>query len=103
MLSSPVMVRISLEEDDDDNICEGCGTPIPAFLDGCPYCDDVDSETLPCPECGAAIHEDSEQCPRCGAWVTMGGARRAPSRWGLWIGLFIAALIALAVLSRILA
>ncbi|HGY91185.1 MAG TPA: hypothetical protein ENK43_08450 [Planctomycetes bacterium] len=80
------MVNIEFDPDGEGPIlCEGCGTELPAFLDHCPYCDDEDSDQLPCPECGAMIHEDSEQCPRCKAWVTMRQGRR-PQGEGLGTG-----------------
>ena len=38
--------------------------------------DDDESETIPCSECGAEIHEDAVQCPVCGHYVT-----RSTSPW----------------------
>ena len=32
--------------------------------------DDDLAETLPCPECGREIYEDSPTCPHCGCYVT---------------------------------
>ncbi|WP_437204080.1 hypothetical protein [Planctomicrobium sp. SH664] len=29
-----------------------------------------DSGTIECPNCGAAVYEDSPQCPTCGEYVT---------------------------------
>jgi uncharacterized membrane protein YvbJ len=26
--------------------------------------------SVPCPECGAAIYDDSDHCPKCGHWLT---------------------------------
>ena len=34
------------------------------------YSLDDESETLPCPQCGAEVYEDAEQCPACGTYVT---------------------------------
>jgi hypothetical protein len=31
---------------------------------------DDTSETVPCPECGVEIYEESEQCPVCGSYIT---------------------------------
>lgn len=31
---------------------------------------DDTSETVPCPECGVEIYEESERCPACGWYVT---------------------------------
>lgn len=35
-----------------------------------------DSETVPCPSCGAQIYEDADRCPKCGKYVTIGEPRR---------------------------
>lgn len=40
--------------------------------------DDDTAETLPCPECGAEIYEESEQCPACGAYITFNNS--------IWLG-----------------
>lgn len=32
--------------------------------------DDDDSETIPCPECGAEVYEFSPHCPTCGNYIT---------------------------------
>jgi ribosomal protein S27AE len=57
-----------LEDDDADDVDE---------------LEDIDgaAETLPCPECGAAIHEDALQCPVCGAYVTFGTSPWASRPW----------------------
>lgn len=55
--------------------------------------DDVPAETLPCPECGADIYEESEQCPVCGAYVTFDRSvwsNRSP----VWVILGLAGVIA---------
>lgn len=31
---------------------------------------DLDSESAPCPECGAAIYADLDHCSQCGHWLT---------------------------------
>ncbi|SFI88264.1 SIR2 family protein [Planctomicrobium piriforme] len=31
--------------------------------------DSDEADTIPCPSCGAEIHEDSPQCPVCGDYV----------------------------------
>ncbi|MEE9390893.1 MAG: hypothetical protein V3W41_00130 [Planctomycetota bacterium] len=89
------MVNLSFDDEADNITCEGCGSEIPAFLDGCPYCDDESGEgdTLPCPSCGAEIYDTSEKCAICGAWVTMGHPKRSSSRsWGLWLILLMVVL-----------
>lgn len=72
------MVDVEFDGGGGNIICEGCGTELPAFLDGCPYCsgdeefdDDPQSSDAPCPSCGALIYEDSERCAICGAYVSM--------------------------------
>jgi len=51
-----------------------------------------ESETLPCPHCGADVYEHADRCPRCGRSVTPGSGKRAGTamRWAV-----IAALAAL--------
>ena len=39
---------------------------------------DESSELIPCPECGAEIHEESQRCPACGTYVV--------HRASLWFG-----------------
>ena len=70
------MVDLSFQEGEDEIECPGCGTMLPPFLDGCPYCEDEpDDACEPCPECGAEIFDASEQCPACGAWIVFGAAK----------------------------
>lgn len=57
--------------------------------------DDEISETLPCPECGAEVYEDSDRCPACGAYITQltaTGVGRLP--WWAVLGLLAALLAA---------
>jgi hypothetical protein len=37
--------------------------------DDSPDADGIPADTLPCPECGEEIYEESERCPYCGAYV----------------------------------
>lgn len=98
------MVELNLGGDDDAIVCEGCGAELPAFLDGCPYCDDgeeaPEETTLPCPECGVEIHEDSERCPVCGAWVVMGSRRGG--RGARWVVALLILLLLLWLVSGLL-
>jgi predicted nucleic acid-binding Zn ribbon protein len=32
--------------------------------------DDEDDSTVPCPQCGAAIYEDTPRCPSCGRYLS---------------------------------
>jgi endogenous inhibitor of DNA gyrase (YacG/DUF329 family) len=42
-----------------------------------------DDPTMPCPHCGASIHDESEQCPNCGKYISVEDA--PPSRKPWWI------------------
>ena len=98
------MVRIDWDESGDDMQCEGCGERLPAFLDGCPYCDDDAGEgaTLPCPLCGVEIYDGSEQCPVCGGWVTpQVGAPAASHSMALIVVVVLVVLILLMTLGRV--
>jgi uncharacterized paraquat-inducible protein A len=59
--------------------------------------DEAESETVLCPECGAAVYEDAAKCPRCGAWIIHESPAAARSRTWLW-----PLVIALVVLGLIL-
>lgn len=85
--------------EDGPVICEGCGTELPPFLDGCPYCDgdDEGDDTLPCPACGAEISDLSEQCAVCGAWITPRVPGRRPARVGVWVVVAAIVLLLLAL------
>jgi len=50
--------------------------------------DSGESETLPCPECGASIYEDTPSCPHCGCYVTFSSNLwTGRSFIWLWLGL----------------
>ena len=53
------------------------------------------SETMPCPDCGRAIHDESVSCPHCGHWLENSGSAasdRMGARLVLW--LVLAAILA---------
>ncbi len=58
--------------------------------------EDEDEPTVPCPHCGAEIHEDSQQCPRCGEYISEEDS--PPSKKPLWIS--IGALLCLYAIYR---
>ncbi len=92
------MVRLDFDESADDMQCEGCGASLPAFLDGCPYCDGADSlddDTLPCPLCGVEVFQDAQKCPSCGGWITATLGTRRKGSWML-VAILVVALIVLA-------
>ena len=43
--------------------------------------DEDDDTTLPCPECGGEIHEESVRCPLCGDYIDWSRAKKSPSTW----------------------
>jgi hypothetical protein len=54
---------------------------------------DQDSETLPCPHCGAEVYEDAPRCPDCGAYIS-----RSTNPWHgkplWWVVLGLAGILA---------
>lgn len=51
---------------------------------------DGESETNPCPHCGADIYEDAVRCPICGQYVTPGARKNlwaSRSAWWVLLGL----------------
>lgn len=57
------------------------------FDDEDEYGDDT-SETVPCPECGVEIYEESKQCPVCGAYITFGhSVWHGKPAWWILLGL----------------
>ncbi|MCA9319133.1 MAG: hypothetical protein KDB53_00290 [Planctomycetes bacterium] len=93
------MVDLQFDEDGGSVSCEGCGTEIPAFLEGCPYCEDEGDDTLPCPSCGQDVHEDSQQCPHCGAYVTMRVGSKSTGGRNRWLVIAVIALMILALIK----
>lgn len=71
------------DEDEDDR-----DAPQPCDLDA-----DSDDDTVDCPQCGAAIHEDAPRCPECGHWVENETPARTTSGGMLW-AVIVALLIA---------
>jgi len=46
-----------------------------------------ESETAPCPACGAEVYEDADRCPACGEFILAklaGG--RGPVLWWIFLG-----------------
>ena len=91
--------------DDAPIVCEGCGTELPPFLDGCPYCDDAsdfyETETAACPECGATIEVDVSSCPVCNRWVK-GRVGRTPPKGPKILAWAIVIVFAVLILMAIL-
>ena len=55
--------------------------------------EDDDTETLPCPECGADIYEDADQCPVCGMFVVH-STRVWTGKSAWWIALALLGVLA---------
>jgi hypothetical protein len=43
--------------------------------------DDEPAITLPCPECGESVYEESPQCPYCGVYITHNTRPLAGKPW----------------------
>lgn len=69
--------------------------------DGWDHGDDLaESETIPCPACGADVYEDAEQCPACGEYITR-DTRAWSGKPAWWILLGLAGIIAVIVVFSI--
>lgn len=53
-----------------------------------------DSETDPCPKCGAQVYEDTIRCPRCGTYLNEDEFAPHIPQW-VWIGLALALIVVL--------
>ncbi len=65
--------------------------------------DDDETDTIPCPHCGADVYEDAVQCPICGDYITGSeGPMAGRPLWWLVLGFVgvVAAALALAGLLR---
>lgn len=50
--------------------------------------DSYESEVVPCPNCGADVHEDSPRCPACGDFITHStNPWRGKPTWWIALGL----------------
>ena len=65
--------------------------------------DDDLSETLPCPECGAEVYEDSERCPHCGHYITTGSGSLWAGRPAWWVLLGLLGIVAVVFALIVLA
>ncbi len=69
--------RYDSEHDWDDNL----------DLDDDPVDQDDDEDsTIPCPQCGREIHDESERCPYCGNYVSHEDTPPAPKPWWVVMG-----------------
>jgi len=53
------------DDDEDDDLHD----PDPSDMDDDDVDDSGDVDTHPCPHCGAAVYEESQQCPVCGHYI----------------------------------
>ena len=66
--------------------------------------EELESEVLPCPNCGADVYEDAPQCPECGSYITFrASVWSARSWWWILLGLLgvAATILALAGLATL--
>ena len=81
-------------DDDDDVKDEGPSSVDLDELGG----DDDESQTLPCPSCGAEIYEDADRCSVCGQYVTPGrSGRSVKSWWWVLLGLIVLVMLILSL------
>lgn len=63
---------------------------------------DDEVETLPCPNCGAAVYDESPQCPSCGDYITYStSALSDKPRWYIVLGVLGVAAVILIMLVAI--
>ena len=49
--------------------------------------DELDDEpTIPCPHCGAEIHEEAQRCPHCERYISEEDAPAARKPWWVVLG-----------------
>ena len=83
-------LRHPMNAEDDNLKDEG-----PQEIDLAELGDEDQSETVPCPACGAEIYDDADRCPSCGQYVTIRQEGASSGRWK-WI-VVLAVLAALAI------
>lgn len=49
--------------------------------------DDILAEVAPCPSCGRAVHDQTQQCPYCKQWII--GRLERGDRWYVRIGRYL--------------
>jgi RNA polymerase subunit RPABC4/transcription elongation factor Spt4 len=54
--------------------CKGCGKPVAAGFEFCPYCGR--SLKKACPSCGKPVQDDWKACPSCGAPIDPANIRQ---------------------------
>jgi hypothetical protein len=55
-----------------------------------------DPDTIPCPECGEDIYDDTPACPYCGHYVVF-SASRWSGRSKVWLGIGMVGILAVIV------
>ena len=45
------------------------------------FAEDDNVETVPCPECGAEVYEESERCPACGNYIVHSTTAHSHNVW----------------------
>lgn len=54
--------------------------------DSVDWSDDEDEPTVPCPYCGAEIHEDAQRCPRCERYISEEDRPATLKPWWILVG-----------------
>ena len=67
------------------------------------YDDDYDDEddygTIPCPNCGEDVYDDSPRCPQCGEYITSSSRRSSKPIWVQYVFVIV---VILTILSFML-
>jgi hypothetical protein len=76
----PAVPRLQDRDDDgdDDSDLDDDDDDAPEFGD--------DEPIIPCPYCGAAIHDESERCHHCGQYLSQEDAPHVRKPWWITIG-----------------
>jgi len=60
--------------------------------------EDDSDDLLSCPNCRAAVHEDTQQCPRCGDWITPIDSRGSWKRW-VWVAAVVLLILSFSLVT----
>ena len=85
------------EDDDDDRADAGLH---PEGPDASDIGDEDEPDLVRCPNCRKMIQADAERCPKCGHYVIDEELDRANRPWWIWVGIVLAAILALMYVVR---
>ncbi|HEX8916714.1 MAG TPA: hypothetical protein VF796_30470 [Humisphaera sp.] len=80
------------DDDDDDHADAGLHPEGPSRAD---IGDEDEPDLVRCPNCRRMIQADAERCPKCGHYVIDEELDRANRPWWVWVGIVLAAILAL--------